>query len=691
MRSILAGRSRVVFVDASVRANPPFEFSRIAPQRDQSFSTHAISPEAVLAAHRGIAGEPPESWVLGIRGEAFELGDPLSAPARAHLDAAIAFFVQEARRGAAAVAGRLIEIEGRCKESVSAPGFHRLATSLGLAGEVRNTPEGVSIEAFGSEAALDALVRAIATAPPAGARVRDVSACAIPPGPRTGSASSPAHRARRPSSRCRRISRPVPTACARSRIPATATTATPSPAASRAARASPSPPRSLTIARRRRWPCSRRAPPARASTAPPAIAAFTPRPWPAPPAAPGSGSPTRRDTSAHPPARSKTRWCCSARGGSLGFKGLGAFHLVCDATNPAAVAELRRRKRRDSQPFAVMVPSLAAAETVAALDEAARAALVSPARPIVLAPARPGALAPGVNGPSRRTGVLLPYTPLHLGLAAGVGRPLVVTSGNPSGGPAIIDHEEARARLGGIVDAFLLHDRPIARRVEDSVVAASAAGTRILRRSRGFAPVPLRLPRPAPEPVLAVGGHQKNSACFVVGDLAYLTPHLGDLGLAESEAAWRRDLEDFERLLGVTPRSSPTIFTRTMPPRGSHRRARPPVASACSTTSPTCSPRSPSTTSPSRFWASSSTARGRGPDGTSWGGNSWSSTARAGRGGRPAARSPCPAGSGRSGRSGGWRSPRSTPPSAPMRRAPSPGGSRSSPRFLTPRWRPWRA
>src|SRR6185436_5689924 len=111
----LAGRRRVVFVDASVRVNAPFEFSRIAPQRDRSFSTHALSPEAVLAAHRGIGGEPPESWVLGIRGEAFELGEPLSAPARAHLDAALAFFVEETRRGAdagaVAVMGRLIEIE----------------------------------------------------------------------------------------------------------------------------------------------------------------------------------------------------------------------------------------------------------------------------------------------------------------------------------------------------------------------------------------------------------------------------------------------------------------------------------------------------------------------------------------------------------------------------------------------------
>jgi len=226
---------------------------------------------------------------------------------------------------------------------------------------------------------------------------------------------------------------------------------------------------------------------------------------------------------------------------------------VCDAADGAAVAELRRRKRRDSQPFAVMVSDLAAAEAVAELDAGSRAALIGPARPVVLAPSRPCAIAPEVNGPSRRTGVMLPYTPLHQLLLERAGGPLVVTSGNPSGGPAVIDAAEASARLGAIVDGFLLHDRPIARRVEDSVVAAGPSGMRVLRRARGLAPAPIVLPRAAREPVLAVGGHLKNTACIVLDDLAYLTPHLGDLGLAESEAAWQRELDGFERLLGVRP------------------------------------------------------------------------------------------------------------------------------------------
>jgi len=235
----------------------------------------------------------------------------------------------------------------------------------------------------------------------------------------------------------------------------------------------------------------------------------------------------------------------------LGVHGLGAFHLVCDATNAGAVAELRRRKRRDAQPFAVMVADVPAARALADLDEASLAALTSSARPIVLAPSRASSLAREVSGPSRRTGVLLPYTPLPVALGPGGGGPLQVTGANPSGGPGGVDHAEARTRLRGLVDGFLLHDRPIARRVEDSVLAASASGTRVLRRARGFAPASIRLPVSAREPVLAVGGHTKNTACLVVGDQAYLTPHLGDLGLVETEAAWREDVEGFERLLGV--------------------------------------------------------------------------------------------------------------------------------------------
>jgi hydrogenase maturation protein HypF len=551
----LTGRTRVVFVDASLRAVAPFELSRLAPRCDRSVSTHALSPEAVLAAHRELGdGEPPESWVLGIRGERFELGDPLSAPARAHLDAAIEFFVAEMRPSAGALCGRRFEIQGTVQGVGFRPWVYRMATALGLTGEVRNTPDGVFIEAFGGVSALDALTRAIQSAPPPGAEVRVVRSHAVPP-----SANGEFHIAASAPGTTRTLSLPpdlatcsdclrevgdppdrhhgyVFTSCVSCGPRFAVATALPyDRAATTLSAFVPCP----ACAREHESPSDRRF---HAQTL--ACPACGPRVW----LADRAGS----EIEVGDPVEAAVARLCA--GEVLAVQGVGAFHLVCDATNAVAVAALRRSKRRDTQPLAVMVASLAAAEAVAEIDDAAREALLSPARPIVLAPARMGALAPAVNGPSRRTGVLLPYTPLHLRLSAGAARPLVVTSGNPSGGPAIIDHDEARARLGPVVNAFLLHDRPIARRVEDSVVAATPLGTRVLRRARGLAPLPIRLARAAPEPVLAVGGHQKNTACIVVGDLAYLTPHLGDLGLAESEVAWRRDLESFQRLLGVEPR-----------------------------------------------------------------------------------------------------------------------------------------
>ncbi len=240
-----------------------------------------------------------------------------------------------------------------------------------------------------------------------------------------------------------------------------------------------------------------------------------------------------------------------ARGDILGVQGLGGFHLACDATNAAAVAELRRRKRRDDKPFAVMVADLAAAEALAVLDDEARRVLTSTTRPIVLAPSRPSALAAGVVGASLRVGVFLPYMPLQHLLLQRLARPLVMTSGNLGGEPIAVTHEDATRTLGGIVDALLLHDRPIVRRVEDSIVASERGVSHVIRRARGLAPEAIRLPFSAAEPVLALGGHLKSTACLVLGDLAYLTPHLGDLESHDAETAFRKDIESFERLLGV--------------------------------------------------------------------------------------------------------------------------------------------
>lgn len=553
----IEGRRRVYFVDASVRAAPPFELSRVAARPERSCSTHAMSPAAVLDACRAIGGDPPESWVLAIRGERFELGDALSEHAQAHLDAALAFFLAEARghgevgSAASPSCGRRLEIEGTVQGVGFRPWVFRAARRLGLTGQVWNTPTGVTIEAFGPVSAQDALVRGVQGDVPSAARVRSVRSSTIPwrdEGAFTIATSEAGGAAAMvlppdlatcdaclrdmadPTDRHHAYAFTSCTSCGprfaitRS-LPydrATTTMAALAPCASCATE--------YALPEDRRF---------HAQTV--ACPACGPRVWLA-------------DAGGEELARADAIAAAASLlldGKILGVQGIGAFHLVCDATNGAAVAELRRRKRREAQPFAVMAADLPTARSLGDFDDASLAALTSAARPIVLVPARASSLAPEVNGPSQRAGIMLPYTPLHHLLAARVARPLVVTSGNFGGGPAVIEHAEARALLGGLIDAFLLHDRPIARRVEDSVVAASAAGTRVLRRARGLAPTPIRLPGCAREPVLAVGGHLKNTACLVVGDLAYLTPHLGDLGLVESEAAWRRDVEGFERLLGV--------------------------------------------------------------------------------------------------------------------------------------------
>lgn len=238
------------------------------------------------------------------------------------------------------------------------------------------------------------------------------------------------------------------------------------------------------------------------------------------------------------------------QGGIVAVKGLGGFHLACRADDQAAVERLRRLKGREAKPLAVMVADLAAARALARLDAESEAALQGPARPIVLAPKRPGAgLARAVAPDTGQWGLLLPYTPLHHLLMRGLGLPLVMTSGNPSGEPLCSDNAEALARLGRIADGFLMHDRGIARPVDDSVLVRlpdpEGALLLPLRRARGYVPGALRLGRPADAPVLAVGGELKSAVCLLAGDRAVLSEHLGEL---DDPAAYRNFLAAMQRL-----------------------------------------------------------------------------------------------------------------------------------------------
>lgn len=247
-----------------------------------------------------------------------------------------------------------------------------------------------------------------------------------------------------------------------------------------------------------------------------------------------------------------------ARGGIVAIKGLGGFHLACDATSEAAVNELRRRKRRWEKPFAVMAPTLDAVERFALTDVASREVLTGPRAPIVLLPKRlPEVLAPSVAPGTPDYGVMLPYTPLHVLLLGpesdgNAFLALVMTSGNLSDEPLCTDNDEALSRLGVLADAFLLHDRDILAGCDDSVVRPSARGLVMMRRSRGWVPLPVRLPVAGP-PSLGVGGHLKNTFCVAADTLAYPSQHLGDLDNAETLEYWERSLARMIDLTGIRP------------------------------------------------------------------------------------------------------------------------------------------
>ena len=235
-------------------------------------------------------------------------------------------------------------------------------------------------------------------------------------------------------------------------------------------------------------------------------------------------------------------------GAILAVKGLGGYHLACDAADEEAVARLRARKHREDKPFAVMT-----ATPDALVEESPSAAelLRSRERPIVLLRRRPDApVAPSVAPGVAELGVMLPYTPLHHLLVADTGRALVMTSGNRSDEPIAVDDEEARARLGEIADAFLAHDRPIHRRCEDSVVRVAFP----IRRSRGFAPGSLPLPVAAVRPLVAVGAELKSTFCVARAAEAFVSPHLGDLDSELAYEAFRTDLDLYLAMLDVDPR-----------------------------------------------------------------------------------------------------------------------------------------
>ena len=233
----------------------------------------------------------------------------------------------------------------------------------------------------------------------------------------------------------------------------------------------------------------------------------------------------------------------------LAVKGIGGYHLACDARHAAAVAALRERKFRKERPFAVMARDLAAARRLVELPPEAETLLTSPARPILLAPAK--VELPGLAPDNRDVGVMLPYAPIHVLLfAAGAPELLVLTSANRSSEPIAYRDDEAASRLAGIADALLVGERPIARRVDDSVCRLSPLGPMVLRRARGLAPGSVaRLPSAGP--ILAVGADLKSSVALVVGGEAFVSQHLGDLDDFASFEAFAATIDDLVAMYAV--------------------------------------------------------------------------------------------------------------------------------------------
>lgn len=242
-----------------------------------------------------------------------------------------------------------------------------------------------------------------------------------------------------------------------------------------------------------------------------------------------------------------------AEGMIVAIKGVGGFHLACDATNARAVAELRARKRRVDKPFAVMVRDIDEAARICHLDEAEARLLESPQRPIVLLRRRDGVeVAPAVAPRNASLGVMLPYTPLHYLLFAEGLLSLVMTSGNLSEEPIATGNDEALERLSGLADAFVLHDRAIHVRCDDSVTRVVAGKESIIRRSRGYAPYPVRL-HAAGRRVLACGAELKNTFCLTREDYAFISQHIGDLENEETLRSFEEGIAHYCRLFHVTP------------------------------------------------------------------------------------------------------------------------------------------
>ncbi len=243
------------------------------------------------------------------------------------------------------------------------------------------------------------------------------------------------------------------------------------------------------------------------------------------------------------------------KGKIVAIKGLGGFHLACDAENPKAVSVLRKRKRRPCKPFALMTPGLERTREICDVGPEEERLLLSARRPIVLLKKkRPSPIAEQVAPGQRYLGVMLPYTPLHHLILRESNLPLVMTSGNLSDEPIACENDEAFERLKGIADYFLIHNRRICTRCDDSVTVVFNGEESVLRRARGYVPEPIKLPFTSETEILATGGELKNTFCLTKGDYAFLSQHIGDMDNLDTLVSFEGTIRHFKKLFHTEPK-----------------------------------------------------------------------------------------------------------------------------------------
>ena len=446
-------------------------------------------------------------------------------------------------------------VRGRVQGVGFRPTLYRALTARGLAGSIRNTPEGVVIEAEGPAEALDKAVRDLRSLAPARARVDELIVEEVAPlgetefriiesttdGPSLlpipadlATCAECAAELRAPPGR--RAGYPFDT-CAACGPRFTIATQVPFDRATSTMIAFPPCP---DCAREYADPADRRfhAQTISCPACGPTLAFLCP------------------DGATRDRPLERARALLMA-GGILAVKGLGGFHLACDATRPASVERLRKRKGRPAKPFAIMAADLAACERLCEVSEFERQLLTSPQSPIVLLRKRAGCpVAEAVAPRLAELGVMLPYTPLHLMLWEDGAMPpaLVMTSCNRADEPLSITHQQVLAEMGDVVDGVLTHNREVRNRCDDSVVAAVGRRVMLMRRSRGYAPEPILLDEEGP-PVLATGGMNKVTFALTSGRRVFLSQHIGDVSDADSAAFFAQSFGEFSRLLRIEPQA----------------------------------------------------------------------------------------------------------------------------------------